>query len=180
MMLARLRPVVSANQTINCPSTTWFSHACRLLIVFIAASPSASACWSCSLSGPCSHHADGAGLVDGSDHGDLLPRALTRLTENRQRPDPVVEQLTPPRHAEPAARGGHLCTCAAPGRLPQRRCCAGWAPSRTTTAPTITPYVTSKIRRFGDWKLDLTPPPATLPVALDLTPVEPIRIRAGS
>jgi TnpA family transposase len=25
---------------------------------------------------------------------------------------------------------------------------------------TITPYITSKIRRFGDWKLDLTPPPA--------------------
>jgi hypothetical protein len=24
----------------------------------------------------------------------------------------------------------------------------------------ITPYITSRIRRFGDWKLDLTPPAA--------------------
>ncbi|MGH3159787.1 MAG: Tn3 family transposase, partial [Streptosporangiaceae bacterium] len=32
---------------------------------------------------------------------------------------------------------------------------------------TVTPYITSRIRRFGDWKLDLTPPPAG-PAALDL------------
>ncbi|WP_328822197.1 Tn3 family transposase [Micromonospora rubida] len=56
---------------------------------------------------------------------------------------------------------------------------AGWQVDSGDLA-TITPYVTSKIRRFGDWKLDLTPPLATLPVALDLAPVEPIRIRAGS
>jgi hypothetical protein len=31
----------------------------------------------------------------------------------------------------------------------------------------ITPYITSRIRRFGDWKLDLTPP-AAVPAALDI------------
>jgi TnpA family transposase len=33
---------------------------------------------------------------------------------------------------------------------------------------TITPYITSKIRRFGDWKLDLTPPPPVVAGRLDL------------
>ncbi|GAA1579283.1 hypothetical protein GCM10009789_36220 [Kribbella sancticallisti] len=33
---------------------------------------------------------------------------------------------------------------------------------------TITPYITSKIRRFGDWKLDLTPPPPAVAGGLDL------------
>jgi hypothetical protein len=32
---------------------------------------------------------------------------------------------------------------------------------------TISPYITSLIRRFGDWKLDLTPP-AAVPAALDI------------
>lgn len=32
---------------------------------------------------------------------------------------------------------------------------------------TVTPNITSRIRRFGDWKLDLTPP-AAVPAALDL------------
>jgi hypothetical protein len=32
---------------------------------------------------------------------------------------------------------------------------------------TVTPYITSRIRRFGDWKLDLTPP-AAVPAALDI------------
>jgi TnpA family transposase len=36
----------------------------------------------------------------------------------------------------------------------------------------VTPIITSKIRRFGDWKLDLTPP-ACGPVALAL-PTEPL------
>jgi Tn3 transposase DDE domain len=40
---------------------------------------------------------------------------------------------------------------------------------------TITPYITSKIRRFGDWVLDLTPPPAGTLVTLDVTPVDAIR-----
>ena len=35
----------------------------------------------------------------------------------------------------------------------------------------VTPIITSKIRRFGDWKLDLTPP-ASGPVGLDL-PIQP-------
>lgn len=38
----------------------------------------------------------------------------------------------------------------------------------TEDLATVTPYITSRIRRFGDWKLDLTPPPA-VPAALDLT-----------
>lgn len=33
---------------------------------------------------------------------------------------------------------------------------------------TITPYVTSKIRRFGDWVLNLEPPPAVVAGRLDL------------
>jgi hypothetical protein len=33
---------------------------------------------------------------------------------------------------------------------------------------TITPYITSKIRRFGDCKLDLTSPPPTVAGSLDL------------
>jgi len=40
---------------------------------------------------------------------------------------------------------------------------------------TITPYITSKIRRFGDWVLDLTPPPAGTFVTLDVTPVDAVR-----
>ena len=35
----------------------------------------------------------------------------------------------------------------------------------------VTPIITSKIRPFGDWKLDLTPP-ASGPVGLDL-PIQP-------
>jgi hypothetical protein len=37
---------------------------------------------------------------------------------------------------------------------------------------TITPYITSKIRRFGDWKLDLTPPPPAVAGRLDLARVD--------
>ncbi len=33
---------------------------------------------------------------------------------------------------------------------------------------TVTPYITRRIRRFGDWKLDLTPP-AAVPAALDIS-----------
>jgi hypothetical protein len=44
---------------------------------------------------------------------------------------------------------------------------AGWQVN-TEDLANVTPSITNKIRRFGDWKLDLTPPPATLPVALDL------------
>jgi hypothetical protein len=40
---------------------------------------------------------------------------------------------------------------------------------------TVTPYITSKIRRFSDWILDLTPPPEGTLVTLDVTPVEAIR-----
>lgn len=40
----------------------------------------------------------------------------------------------------------------------------------TEDLATVTPYITGRIRRFGDWKLDLTPPPA-VPAALDLAVV---------
>ncbi len=32
---------------------------------------------------------------------------------------------------------------------------------------TVSPYITSKTRRFGQWALDLTPPPATQPVVVE-------------
>jgi hypothetical protein len=37
---------------------------------------------------------------------------------------------------------------------------------------TIAPYTTSKIRRFGDWKLDLTPPPPAIAGRLDLAQID--------
>jgi len=35
---------------------------------------------------------------------------------------------------------------------------------------TITPYITHRIRRFGDWVLDLTPPEVVSVTRLDLVP----------
>jgi hypothetical protein len=50
----------------------------------------------------------------------------------------------------------------------------GWLIDREDLA-TISPYLASKLRRFGDWNLDLTPPPAAVLDRFNLPDPPPVR-----
>jgi hypothetical protein len=87
-----------------------------------------------------------------------------RWSAGRQRPRPPGEARQVQRAAGqpgdlPPHRGHHR------GGQPARR--RGWSVDPDDLA-TISPYLQGKVRRFGDWVLDLSPPEAGVPTELDL------------